>query len=166
MEIRKETAADFDAIMNVTLAAARQHQLGKQNGYFTLNELRKSGLVTLSLVAEVDGTIVGHVAFCPVRVSGGDKGWYALGPVSVLPECLSQGIRKALIAEGLEMLRQMHGKGVALVGDPDYFKPLGFMNAPEMASVKDMADEFLIMSFDNRMPYGRMEFPEGFFAAR
>lgn len=162
MEIRKETPADFDAIMNVTLAAARQHQVGKQNGYFTLNALRKAGLLTLSLVAEIEGTIVGHVAFCPVHVSGGDKGWYALGPVSVLPECLSQGIRKAMIAEGLEMLRQMHGKGVALVGDPDYFKPLGFMSAPQMASAKDMADEFLIMSFDDRMPYGRFEFPDGF----
>ena len=46
MEIRKETPADFDAIMNVTLAAARQHQVGKQNGYFTLNALRKAGLLT------------------------------------------------------------------------------------------------------------------------
>nr|WP_321459302.1 N-acetyltransferase [uncultured Cohaesibacter sp.] len=167
MEIRRETAADFDAIMNVTLAAAKQHQIGQQNGYQTLTALRRSGQLTLSLVAEIEGTIVGHVAFCPVHVSGGDKGWYALGLMSVLPECQSQGIRKALIAEGIEMLRAMHGKGVAIVGDPDYFGPLGFMTAPQMSYGRSnannlLADDFMVMSFDDRLPYGRMEFPEGF----
>nr|WP_321456835.1 N-acetyltransferase [uncultured Cohaesibacter sp.] len=165
MEIRKETAADFDAIMNVTLASAKQPQVGRQNGYFTLNALRRSGSITLSLVAEIDGTVVGHVAFCPVHVSGGEKGWYALGPISVLPECISQGIRKALIAEGIEILRSMHGKGVAIVGDRDYFMPLGFMDAPVTASRQQHITDFMVMPFEDRMPYGRFEFPEGFLAA-
>ncbi len=166
MEIRKETAADFEAIMNVTLAAAKLHQVGKLGGYHTLNEMRKSGMLALSLVAEIDRTVVGHAAFFPLHVAAGDKGWYALGPISVLPECQSQGIRKALIAEGLEILRAMHGRGVAIVGDPDYFKPLGFLNAPQLAARQADADGIMVMPFDNRMPHGRFEFPDVFMSVQ
>ncbi|WP_316862776.1 N-acetyltransferase [uncultured Cohaesibacter sp.] len=162
MEIRKETAADFDAIMNVTLAAAKRPQIGKQTGYATLNELRKSGLLTLSLVADVDGTIVGHAGFYPITISGGSKGWYALGPISVLPECGSQGIRKALIAEGIEMIRAMHGKGVAIFGDPDYFRPLGFKDAPDLLVTNTTSPDFMVLPFGDKLPQGRVQLPEGF----
>ena len=43
-------------------------------------------VITVSLVAEMDGRVVGHIAFSPVTLSDGTGNWYGLGPVSVLPE--------------------------------------------------------------------------------
>lgn len=48
--------------------------------------------LTLSLLAELDGRVVGHIAFSPLTMPGGTSGWYGLGPVSVLPEFQRQGI--------------------------------------------------------------------------
>jgi putative acetyltransferase len=71
--------------------------------------LRAAGALTISLVAEIDGQVVGHIAFSPVTVSDGATGWYGLGPVSVLPDYQKQGIEKALINEGLSSLKDMGG---------------------------------------------------------
>ena len=54
---------------------------------FIIKALRNANALTLSLVAEADGRVVGHIAISPVRVSDGTTGWYGLGPVSVLFEC-------------------------------------------------------------------------------
>lgn len=72
--------------------------------------LRKTGAFTLSLVAEVDGRVMGHIAFSPVTFSDGTRDWYGLGPVSVLPEYQRQGIGKTLINEGLSKLKRMGAK--------------------------------------------------------
>jgi len=72
-------------------------------------------LLIASLVAEVDGRVVGHIAFSPVTISDGTRNWYGLGPVSVLPEYQRQGIGKALIQEGLARLKSLNAGGVCLV---------------------------------------------------
>ena len=72
----------------------------------------------MSLVAEVDGRVVGHIAFSPVAMSDGTNHWYGLGPVSVLPQCQRRGIGKALIQEGLARLKELGAKGCCLVGHP------------------------------------------------
>jgi GNAT superfamily N-acetyltransferase len=66
------------------------------------------------LVAEIDGKIVGHVAFSPVTISDGTKDWYGLGPVSVLPDFQKQGVGKELIGKGLSILKKRGGKGCVL----------------------------------------------------
>jgi len=55
-------------------------------------------------VAEMDGKIVGHIAFSPVTINGENQGWYGLGPVSVLPELQRQGIGSKLIREGITLI--------------------------------------------------------------
>ncbi len=101
MIIRKETAADNEAITQVTIAAFKDHPISNQTEQFIIKALRDAGVLTLSLVAEVAGHVVGHIAFSPVTVSDGAIGWYGIGPVSVVPEYQKQGIGKSLINKGL-----------------------------------------------------------------
>lgn len=128
MILRKETVADIDAITEITIAAFKNHPISNHTEQFIINALRDADALTLSLVAEIEGRVVGHIAFSPVIISDGTKGWYGLGPVSVLPEYQKQGIGKSLINEGLSLLKELGGQGCALVGDPNYYKRFGFKN--------------------------------------
>ena len=128
MILRKETVADIDAITEITIAAFKNHPISNHTEQFIINALRDADALTLSLVAEIEGRVVGHIAFSPVIISDGTKGWYGLGPVSVLPEYQKQGIGKSLINEGLSLLKELVGQGCALVGDPNYYKRFGFKN--------------------------------------
>ncbi len=92
MILRKETIADIDAITKVTIAAFKNLAVSNQTEQYIINALRDADALTLSLVAEIDGRIVGHIAFSPVIISDGTKDWYGLGPISVLPEYQKQGI--------------------------------------------------------------------------
>ena len=85
MILRKETVADIEAITEVTIAAFKHHPISNQTEQFIIHALRSAGALTLSLVAEIDGRIVGHIAFSMVVISDGTTGWCGLGPISVLP---------------------------------------------------------------------------------
>jgi len=117
-------------------------------------------------VAEIDGRVVGHIAFSPVIISDGTKDWCGLGPVSVLPDCQKQGIGKSLINEGLSLLKDMGGKGkdCALVGDPNYYKRFGFKNYPELVHDGVPQEVFLALPFNEKAPQGTIVFHEGFLA--
>ena len=107
MIIRKETTSDIEAITQVTIAAFRTLQISNHTEQFIIKALRAAGALTLSLVAEINDRVVGHIAFSPVTISDGTGDWYGLGPVSVLPEYQKQGIGKSLINEGLSLLKQL-----------------------------------------------------------
>nr|WP_238974621.1 N-acetyltransferase [Pelodictyon luteolum] len=89
-------------VAEVTLEAFKSLEISNHTEQFIIAELRRSKALTLSLVAEADGRVIGHIAFSPLGISEGTPSWYGLGPVSVLPEYQRQGIGKALITEGLE----------------------------------------------------------------
>jgi len=121
MIIRKETAADIEAITEVTIAAFKTLPISNHTEQFIIKALRSADALTISLVAEIDERVVGHIAFSPVSFSDGTKDWYGLGPISVLPKYQKQGIGKSLINEGLSSLKELGGQGCALVGDPNYY---------------------------------------------
>jgi putative acetyltransferase len=162
MIVRKETKSDIEAITQVTIAAFKTLPISNHTEHFILKALRAAGALTLSLVAEIEGRIVGHVAFSPVIISDGTKGWFGLGPVSVLPEYQKQGIGKSLINEGLSLLRQMGGQGCALVGDPNYYVRFGFKNLPELVYEGVPKEVFLALPFGDEIPQGIVLFHEGF----
>jgi len=91
MIIRKETASDVAAIAEVTIAAFKTLPISNHTEQFIINALRAADALTVSLVAEIEGRVVGHIAFSPVTISDGAIGWYGLGPVSVLPEYQKKG---------------------------------------------------------------------------
>ncbi|WP_201026107.1 GNAT family N-acetyltransferase [Mastigocoleus testarum] len=95
--IRNESASDFEAISAVTKAAFENHPHSNNTEQFIVNALRSANALTVSLVAEVGGKVVGHIAFSPVNISDDSQNWYGLGPISVLPEFQKQGIGKSLL---------------------------------------------------------------------
>jgi putative acetyltransferase len=164
MIIRKERDADTEAITEVTIAAFKTLPISNHTEQFIIKALRAAGVLTISLVAEVEGKIVGHIAFSPVRITDGSKNWYGLSPVSVLPEYQKQGIGKALINEGLSVLKEFHGQGCALVGDPNYYKRFGFQNYPKLVHEGVPQEVFLALPFNEKVPQGTVVFHEGFLA--
>jgi putative acetyltransferase len=160
--IRSETDADVGAINDVTIAAFKTLEISNHTEQFIIEALRTARVLTVSLVAEIDGRVIGHIAFSPVTISDGTQDWYGLGPVSVLPEYQRQGIGKALIHEGLSRLRGMQARGCCLVGHPEYYKKFGFDNFPELVHEGVPPEVFLALSLDGKTPRGTVTFHEGF----
>jgi putative acetyltransferase len=163
--IRSETDADAGTIADVTMAAFSTLPISNHTEQFIIAALRAAKALTVSLVAEMDGRVVGHIAFSPVAMSDGSPGWYGLGPVSVLPEYQRRGIGGALIQEGLSRLKGLGARGCCLVGHPEYYKRFGFQNTRELVHEGVPEEVFFAMSFDGHIPQGTVEFHKGFKAA-
>ena len=162
MNIRNETPADVAAIAEVTIAAFAMLAISRHTEQFVIAALRAANALTISLVAEVQGRVVGHIAFSPITISDGSANWYGLGPVSVLPHCQRQGIGSALIREGLSRLKAMNAQGCCLVGHPEYYKRFGFKNSDALGIEGVPADFFFALAFDGDTPQGTVQFHEAF----
>ena len=162
IDIRSETDADVSAITKVTVAAFRTLEISNHTEQFIIAALRAAKALTISLVAEVDGRVIGHIAFSPLTISDGTGNWYGLGPVSVLPAYQRQGIGKALIREGLSRLKDMNAQGCCLVGHPDYYRKFGFINMPGLVHEGVPQEVFFALSFGGHTPQGTVTFHEGF----
>ena len=160
--IRSETDADIDAIRDVTISAFNTLEISNHTEQFIIAALRAAKSLTISLVAEINGRVVGHIAFSPVTISDGTRNWYGLGPLSVLPEYQRQGIGKVLTEEGLSRLKGLNAQGVCLVGHPDYYKKFGFRNVPGLVIEGVPQEVFLTLSFEGRIPQGTVTFHEAF----
>jgi len=133
MIIRSEIAADIPSIRQLTDAAFRDVVFSSQTEGAIVDALRLAGVLALSLVAEQNGVIVGHVAFSPVLIDGDDIGWFGLGPVSVSPPMQRRGAGSALINEGLQLLRDRGASGAVVLGDPDYYRRFGFTSDHQLS---------------------------------
>ncbi len=160
--LRDETAADVAAIAEVTIAAFRTMEISDQTEHYIIDALRSANALAVSLIAEVDGGVVGHIAFSPVTMSDGSRDWYGLGPVSVLPDYQRKGIGGALITEGLSRLKGLQAQGCCLVGHPAYYPRFGFENTPGLVFEGVPPEAFLVLSFTGQVPQGRVTFHEGF----
>jgi len=160
--IRSETDADVSAITEVTVAAFKTLEISNHTEQFIIAALRDAKALSVSLVAELVGRVIGHIAFSPVSISDGTRDWYGLGPVSVLPAYQRQGIGKALIHEGLSRLKDMNAQGCCLVGHPDYYRKFGFKNISGLVHEGVPQGVFFALSFDGRYPQGTVAFHEGF----
>lgn len=164
--IRDETKDDAAVISEVTAAAFETLEISDHTEQFVIEALRSAKALTLSLVAEMDGRVVGHIAFSPVAISDGSSDWYGLGPISILPIYQRMGIGKALIQEGLSRLKELDAKGCCLVGHPQYYRKFGFENAAGLVLEGVPPEVFFALSFDGRFPQGAVTFHEGFMASR
>jgi len=160
--VRSETSSDIGAITEVTIAAFKTLEISHHTEQFIIEALRAAKALSLSLVAELDGRLIGHIAFSPVTISDGTRNWYGLGPVSVLPDYQRKGIGKALIKEGLSRLRDRNAQGCCLVGHPEYYRRLGFKNMTGLVHQGVPQEVFLALSFDGHVPQGEVTFHEGF----
>jgi putative acetyltransferase len=160
--IRDEKNTDFAIIFEITIEAFKSMEISNHTEQFIIEALRSAKALTVSLVAEVNGLVVGHIAFSPVIMSDGTKDWYGLGPVSVHPEFQRKGIGKALIQEGLSRLKNLKAKGCCLVGHPQYYRQFGFKNVEGLVHEGIPQEVFFALSFDENIPQGNVTFHEGF----
>lgn len=164
MIIRLETPEDISAIEQITLAAFDGKPYSNETEHLVVNGLREAGELSLSLVAEIDNKIIGHVAFSLVTINNENKGWYGLGPVSVLPEFQRQGIGSKLIEAGLSQIREMGANGCVLEGSPEYYKRFGFKTYPGLIyEGAPSAEYFMALPFYDEVPQGKVEFHQAFY---
>jgi putative acetyltransferase len=162
VEIRNEMATDVDAIDAVTTAAFRAAPHTDHTEQFIVKALRKVGKLTVSLVAEADGEVVGHVAVSPVSISDGTSDWHGLGPISVLPAYQGQGIGSRLMREALSALRERGASGCVVLGEPGFYGRFGFRAEPGLVLPNVPPEYFQAVSFGAAMPCGNVSYDESF----
>ena len=162
LTIRKETPEDIPVIDAVTIAAFLEAPHTSHTEQFIVKALRDSGVLTLSLVAEVNGAVVGHVAASPVSIADGTLGWFGLGPISVIPEYQKCGIGSQLMIEALNTLKQNGAGGCVLLGDPEYYKRFGFKSEARLILPGVPPEYFQAMCFKKPVPQGIVTYHEAF----
>lgn len=164
--IRPERPGDEAAIYAVTEAAFTDHPHSEGTEPAIVDALRAYGDLTLSLVAEVGGEIVGHVAYSPADLSNGEGGWLALGPISVAPDRQGQGVGRALVEAGAAALRNAGASGVVLLGDPALYERFGFMRDTPLHIDGPLAPYFQVLPFTDVVPATHVSFAKAFRLAR
>jgi len=162
VKIRDETAADPPQIEAVTISAFRSAPRSHGTEQQIIDALRQRGKLAISLVAEADGTIIGHVAMSPVVLSSGASGWFGLGPVSVLPQHQHRGVGSQLIREALRILRERGASGCVVLGDPRYYRRFGFEVDADLVLPGVPHGYFQATSFDGSRPKASVMYDKAF----
>lgn len=160
--IRQEQRSEAEAIEALVAAAFRDARHSSHTEQFIVKALREAGQLALSLVAEEEGALVGHVAVSPVTISDGSDGWYGLGPISVAPARQGQGIGSRLMQEALAELRRRDAAGCVVLGDPGYYGRFGFQAEPALVLPDVPPEYFQALAFRGRVPTGRVSYHEAF----
>lgn len=160
--IRHEAPDDAEAIEVITVAAFREAPHTSHTEQHIVRALREAGALSVSLVAECDGELVGHVAASPVTLSDGTPDWYGLGPVSVMPAWQGRGIGSALIKTCLGNLRERGARGCLLVGEPGYYQHFGFRSRPGLFLPGIPPEYFMVLNWSDERPQGEVAFHPAF----
>ena len=150
-------------IGEVTKAAFEPVEYSDQTEHLIVDRLRSAGAMTISLVAELDGAIVGHIAFSPVVLSGGEEGWFGLGPLSVAPDQQGKGIGSKLALEGIVRLKALGAKGCVVAGDPSYYGRFGFRSNDALTTVGIPQEYFMALALHGKLPSGIVQYHPGFY---
>lgn len=124
--IRAETAADHAAVRRVNEAA-----FGSPTEADLVAALREVARPYISLVAVLDGQVVGHIFFSPVTIEAEESAStaMALGPMAALPAYQRQGVGSQLVRAGLKACRRAGHEVVFVLGHPSYYPRFGFAPA-------------------------------------
>jgi putative acetyltransferase len=144
MTIRREKPEDLAAVRLVNEAA-----FGRVSEADLVDQLRRNGKASISLVAEQDGQVVGHILFSPVTIESESGRYSAIGlaPMAVLPQFQKRGIGSLLVREGLEQCRALGAECVIVLGHPEFYPRFGFVPASRygIRSEYDVRDEVFML---------------------
>jgi putative acetyltransferase len=144
LTIRPEQEEDADGIRAVQTAAFPTDEEAR-----LVDALRKNGNASVSLVAILDGGIVGHVLFSPVSVEPNTTSARGAGlaPVAVRPEHQRKGIGGALIEKGIDDCRHAAFDFIVVLGAPEYYHRFGFQRALSagLANEYGVDEEFMVL---------------------
>lgn len=127
MQIRLATSPDRDAVLHLYLAsfAEDEREIVSRLAINLLAETTSPQII--SLVAETEGAVIGHVAFSPVIIDTDEKcQGYILAPLGVRPEYQKRGIGSELIERGMQKVSGMDVDVLFVYGDPSYYSRFGF----------------------------------------
>jgi len=164
--VRPESTDDARAIDVVHISA-----FGGEAEAHLISALRESATYNreLSLVAELNGRIVGHVLLTrmPLRRNGEEKNVLALGPMSVVPSQSHRGIGSRLIQACVDLAKEKGYGAIVVVGYPEYYKRFGFVPAREIQVTCNLPapdDAMTVMEIvaGNLQGGGHVEYPEPF----
>ncbi len=163
-EIREERPSDAEQIARVIKSAFSNAPHTNHQEQFIVGYLRECNALALSLVAEVGGEIVGHVALSPVRVSDGAANWYGLGPLAVVPEYQRKGLGSQLVMRALAAIGGKGAAGCVVLGEPGYYGRFGFKAVPGLVLPEVPPEYFQALSFGSGFAQGDVSFHEAFSA--
>lgn len=169
VSIRPETPKDAAAIFEMTQTAFASKPYSDGTEGPIVDALRRDGDLLLSLVMEQDGALIEHIAFSPVSFPdcADVTDWYALGPVSIAPDCQGQGLGRQLIEVGLADMRAKMSRGIVLIGDPALYSRFGFMAACGL-TYQGLEEKYIqaLRFYDSgAMPHGEIQFAPAFSSA-
>lgn len=162
LTIRSERPADLPTIETVTACAFLNAPHSHHAEQHIVNALRRAGALTISLVAEAEASLIGHVAISPVSISDGASGWFGLGPVSVLPQYQRRSVGSQLTRAALQILRERGASGCVVLGEPEYYGRFGFRADPNLALAGVPAQYFQALPFDSSRPRGIVTYHDAF----
>jgi putative acetyltransferase len=121
--IRPETSADHGAIWEVN-----RNAFGGEGEARLVDALREGGHARISLVAEQEGRVVGHILFSALTIATPQGGIEALSlaPLAVVPSHQRKGIGSSLVREGLRACREAGHRIVIVLGHPEFYPRFGF----------------------------------------
>ena len=128
--IRQETAADYDSVSKVIEKAFRNEEYSDQKEHLLVDRLRKSEafIPELSLVADYQGEIIGHILLTRIKIKSDDRSFesLALAPVSVMPNYQNMGIGGKLIKQAHKIAKALRHKSIVVLGHEAYYPKFGY----------------------------------------
>ncbi|NYT00929.1 MAG: N-acetyltransferase [Methanocellales archaeon] len=164
--IRKEEKKDYKKVYEVNCFAFQQEYESK-----LIEKIRKGKnfIPELSLVAEIDDEIVGHILFSRIEIVGDSVfDSLALAPMAVIPEFQKQGIGSKLIKKGIEKAKELGFDSIIVLGHKEYYPKFGFQKASkwnikcpfEVHEEAFMAIELTEKAFEDKA--GTVKYPDEF----
>lgn len=173
IRIRQETEREYTLSEKIIENAFEDAEYSDHNEHHLVASLRRSDVFVpqLSLVAEYEGEVVGHIMLTKLIIKDGEEQHESLtlAPVSVVPRHQNQGIGSALILKSLEIARELGFTSVVVPGHDTYYPRFGFkpahtwgIKAPfEISKESFMTLELEDGSLDNVK--GTVVYPKEFF---
>lgn len=146
MIVRREHASDYDEVYQVVRIAFESAEHSDGNEQDLVNALRNGNafIPDLSLVAEEDDKIIGHIMFTRAYVN--DSCVLVLAPLSVLPHYQNKGVGSALISEGHRIASSLGYEYSVVLGSPTYYSKFGYKSARKYGIIPpfDVSDEYFM----------------------
>lgn len=164
--IRREQQSDIQHIETVTIAAFKNAQYSAHNEQYIVNALRCNGALSVSLVAEHNGVVIGHVAVSPVTIAGNNENWFGLGPISVVPSEQGKGVGTLLMNAAIDALKTLKANGCVLLGEPAYYSRFGFSPINGLTLPGVPAEYFQALHLQGTIPQGDVVYNDAFSARK